>query len=70
MIKRLTQKALIEGMRIAHNNGYWSDETREYLDKFEVHARQKLDSALNSLYNSCQFKSSKYYDVAVSNGLI
>ena len=70
MIKRLTKKAIIKGMSLAYENGYFSDEVKNYLDNFDFSTRVKLDTVLKSLYNSCQVKSSRYYQLALDNNLI
>lgn len=70
MIKRLTKKHILEGMRLSYKNGYWSEQVREYNAKFEYRTMSKLDTILQSLYNSNQYKASQYYKLALENNLI
>ena len=69
MIKRVTKKAILEGARICQNNGYWSDEVREYLDNFSNAARNKIDSILYSEYVSVN-TNSMYHDLLLENDLL
>ena len=69
MIKRVTKKAILEGARLCQINSYWSNEVREYLDKFSNTARNKIDSILYSEYVSVN-TNSMYHDLLLENDLL
>lgn len=70
MYKRVTKNLILEGAKICYNKGYWSDETREFLEKFDYTAYKKINSILQSAYNSCQPTSSSHYNEFKKLGLI
>lgn len=43
MIKTVTKKAIIELATIIKNKGYWNNEVKEFLEKYEYSAMQKLN---------------------------
>ena len=69
MIKRVTKKTILEGARICQNNGYWSEEVRQYLDNFSNAARNKIDSILYSEYVSVN-TNSIYHELLLENRLL
>lgn len=70
MIKRLSKKHILEGMKLCKEYGYWSEEVKEYNDQFYYPTMQKLNDILQSLYQSSNYKASSYYQLAVENNLI
>lgn len=51
---RITKKAKQELKSILDSTGYWSDETRSYLESFDYITRQKLHS-LAQVYCKYQY---------------
>lgn len=70
MNKKVTKKLILEGGKITFKYGYWSEEVRDFLDTFTTSARNKIETILNSTYNSNQQKASEYYNFFLENGLI
>lgn len=70
MYKSVTQKRLLQGMKLCKDHGYWSEEVASYLEEFAYIARQNISEKLKSLYNSPNFKASGIYQLAVTNNLI
>ena len=58
-IKRITKKQIKEGISIVIKYGYWTQEVRDFQDKFEDY--NKITNILSSLFaspfpkNSCHF---------------
>lgn len=70
MKSKVTKKELLNGMKICFEYGYFSKECSDFLASFNYIAKQKINTSLSSIYNSCQPKASKYYSLAVENNLI
>lgn len=70
MINRVTKKYILDGARICQQNGYWSEELRNYFDNFSQKASDKLRSILCSLYNSNNPQASVHYNLVKDSGLL
>ena len=70
MINRVTKKYILEGAKICQQNGYWSEELRNYFDNFSQKASNKLCSILCSLYKSKNPKASINYNLVKNAGLL
>ena len=70
MINRVTKKYILEGAKICQQNGYWSEELRNYFDNFSQKASNKLCSILCSLYNSNNPQASIHYNLVKNAGLL
>ena len=70
MITRVTKKYILEGAKICQQNGYWSEELRNYFDNFSPRASDKLCNILCSLYNSNNPHASIHYNLVKNAGLM
>lgn len=70
MYKKVTKKLILEGAKICHEHGYWSQETNNFLNKFEYTANQKINTILASVYNSNTAYASCHYQLFKDNNLI
>ena len=60
-IKRITKKQIKEGISIVIKYGYWTQEVRDFQDKFEDY--NKIASILASLFASPFPKNSVHYSL-------
>lgn len=51
---RITKKVKSELKQIIDNTGYWSEETREFLEQFDYYTRTKLHQ-LAQVYDKYQY---------------
>jgi len=54
MKTKITKKVKQELKNILDNTGYWSNETREYIEQFDFISRNKLHSAAQ-VYNKYKY---------------
>lgn len=54
MLKRVTKKHIEELTNIIINKGYWCEEVKEYLSKFEYAAMQRLDEKVKANVRNIQ----------------
>lgn len=49
-MKNLTKKRIEHGKQLVRTFGYWSEEVRLYLEKFEYNTRIKLSDKIRRAY--------------------
>lgn len=54
MKNKITKQVKQELKNIIDNNGYWSNEVRQYIEQFNYPSRQKLH-AMSQVYDKYQY---------------
>lgn len=51
-MKNLTKKRIEHGKQLVISFGYWSEEVRLYLEKFEYNTRLRLDNKIRNAHSN------------------